>query len=126
MMKDRDGLTFQEARGEYIRVTRENLESNLRNYKIYDANSRCYLVSNSSLYNLVNSSASTESDELYNLVNSSASTESDELYIDEGQLLVGLFETTIGRRYGESTFAAVRQRVADSIAATGETAPPAL
>jgi len=110
-MNEHDDLTFQEARGEYIKVTRENLESNLRNYNIYDANSRCYLVSNSSLYNLVNSSASTES---------------DELYIDEEQLLVGLFETTIGRRYGESTLAAVRQRVADSIAATGETAPPAL
>ena len=93
MMMNDDDLTFQEARDEYIRATRENLGSNLKKRNLYDVNSRCYIVSNNSLHDVVKSVEATPDGA------TPTRKRNQEAYIDEEQLLVDILETAVKRRY---------------------------
>jgi len=94
-MDEDDNLTFSDAREKYVEDTRQNLTSNLKECGLYDASSRCYIVSNNCMYDLVKSfeaSADSTAPQLQS---------HREFYIDEEQLLIDLLKAAVERRYKE-------------------------
>jgi len=118
MMAEDDDLTYSEARDSYIEDTRQNLESNLRQRNLYEANSRCYIVSSKCLCSLVKSMESASK-------GAAPARNSNPEYIDEKELLTDFLETARERRYEQPAQIAVNQEVAAATAATAETDTPA-
>ncbi|KAI5855526.1 interferon-inducible GTPase-domain-containing protein [Tricharina praecox] len=97
MMDEDDDLELAEAREMFIKETRQNLASNLEKRQLSDANTRCYIVSSNTLYDLIRSARATG-----DAGASARKTRTDE-YIDEEQLLVDILDTAVKRRYTSAT-----------------------
>ncbi|KAI5855525.1 interferon-inducible GTPase-domain-containing protein [Tricharina praecox] len=124
MLYEDDDLTFLEAREKYIEETRQNLASNLKKRNLHDVNTRCYIVSNSSLYDLVKAAETADDSG-----KPPARKKNQDAYIDEEQLLVDLLDAAVKRRYHSAnktrdsrSHVAVRQTLTAATAAVGELA----
>jgi len=91
MRRHNDELTYAEARDQYIRQTRQNLEDNLKKLDLYDDKSRCYIVSDANMYSLIKSAEAA--------VDSAEPARNADSDIDEGQLLIDLFMAAFERRF---------------------------
>jgi len=117
-MTEDDDLTYPEARDSYIKDTRQNLESNLRQRDLYDTYSRCYIVSSQYLYSLVKSVESA-------IEGAAPARNGNPGDIDEEELLTDILKTAHERRYEQPAQIAVNQEVAAATTATAETDTPA-
>jgi len=93
MLLHDDELENAEARDQYIRETRQNLDDNLKKLDLYDDKSRCYIVSDTSMYSLIKSMEAAVGGA------EPGPRKNADRDIDEVQLLADLFKTAFDRRY---------------------------